>query len=60
MRWLERLLRRDRLERQLDAELRDHIERLVALQGESLGAPLTLALRRNIAPIIASAEVTSP
>src|SRR5262245_45890500 len=30
MRWLERLLRRDRLERQLDAELRDHIERLVA------------------------------
>jgi hypothetical protein len=30
MNWLTRLLRRDRLETQLDAELRDHFERLVA------------------------------
>src|SRR5262245_35814737 len=30
MRWLKRVLRRDRLERQLEMELRDHIERLVA------------------------------
>ena len=29
MNWLNRLLRRDRLEAQLDAELRDHFERLV-------------------------------
>lgn len=29
MNWLTRLLRRDRLETQLDAELRDHFERLV-------------------------------
>ena len=28
MTWLRRLLRRDRVERQLDAELRDHLERL--------------------------------
>jgi putative ABC transport system permease protein len=30
MTWLGRLMRRDRLERQLDAELRDHVERMVA------------------------------
>lgn len=30
MNWITRLLRRDRLEAQLDAELRDHFERLVA------------------------------
>src|SRR5262245_47085340 len=30
MTWLQRLLQRDRAERQLDAELRDHLERLVA------------------------------
>ena len=30
MSWLQRLLRRDRLERELDAELRDHFDRLVA------------------------------
>ncbi len=29
MSWLTRLLRRERLEAQLDAELRDHFERLV-------------------------------
>ena len=29
MTWLQRLVRRDRLEDQLDAELRDHFERLV-------------------------------
>ncbi len=30
MKWWRRLLQRDRVERQLDAELRDHFERLVA------------------------------
>ena len=30
MSWLQRLFRRDRLERELDAELRDHFDRLVA------------------------------
>ena len=30
MRWLSRLLRRNRVEKQLDAELRDHVERQVA------------------------------
>ena len=30
MTWLRRLLQRDRAERQLDAELRDHLERLTA------------------------------
>ena len=30
MNWWTRLTRRDQLERQLDAELRDHFERLVA------------------------------
>jgi putative ABC transport system permease protein len=30
MTWWGRLLRRDRLERQLDAELRDHVDRMVA------------------------------
>ena len=30
MSWWRRLLQRGRVERQLDAELRDHLERLVA------------------------------
>jgi hypothetical protein len=30
MKWWRRLLQRDRVERQLDAELRDHFDRLVA------------------------------